>query len=374
MAEHTYGNLTDIHMIPDYLRVHYVKLLDVFDNEWKPMFTRFMPKVEGDGQGSKKDQTLAYFADPQLMAKFHDPLEAVQVMNAPHIKPEVVRARTVALAFREDVEEFEGDFTNGVIQKKHAMMVRNLTRAINRTVEWTLTRYIFADANIMNSFGYQSNDRQARADLYPQHFNGVVDTHLQGTMWDNLNTDVFKDLNYLKDRYELMAGDLPEFLVIGRVTARSLEDNPNLLNRLINIKDTTQGVLGSAVQALKIVRVVGQTYKEDPNVDISQEGFPGAGDYLRQTWARLNKIDMMTQMYGAFRCEWGMITNRNLGETRCAWVHKKHQAQRASPTQFYMKTIEKDDPEDIKFMAKFCFTPFVLDWAQSLIIERTAAQ
>ena len=90
-----YGNLSDIELIPIPLRKHYLDLLETFDLEWKPLFTRFMPKVVGDGEGSKKEQSLGYDADPQLMAKFHDPRERVQVMNAPHMLFETVRARTL---------------------------------------------------------------------------------------------------------------------------------------------------------------------------------------------------------------------------------------------------------------------------------------
>jgi len=373
-----YGNLSDIELIPIPLRKHYLDLLETFDTEWKPLFTRFMPKVVGDGEGSKKEQSLGYDADPQLMAKFHDPRERVQVMNAPHMLFETVRARTLKMAFREDLEEFEGDFQKNVIARKHASLLRSLTRSINRSVEWTLTNYVFGNAATLAVFGNQNPDRQARANMAAGTFNGAASAHLSGRRWDQAyvagTPTIFNELNYLKDRFELMAGEEPEFLVIGRVTTRSLEDDANLLNRLIQIKDTTQGVLGAAIQGLKIIRVVGQTYKEAPGVDVTQEGFPGGGDYLRQSWARLNKIDMMTQLLGGNRVEWGMITNRHLGETRCAWVHKPHAEQRANPTQMYIKQWQNEDPLENKTRAAFCFTPLIKDWAQSLIIERTAIQ
>ena len=369
-----FGNLSEMDLIPDYLRKKIFEMLDAFDAEWSPWFSRFMPKVPGPGNGSKRHATLVHYADPQMMAKFHDPRERVQVMNAPHVIPETVVARTIKNSFREDLEEFEEDFEDGIISRRRAMLTRNLVRSINRTVEFSLCRYVFGDALVMGSFGNQVADRQARANMGAGTFNGVVDAHLGALRWENPNAPIFSDLNYLKDRFEYMAGDMPEFLVIGRVTTRSLENNVALLNRLIQIRDTTQGVLGAAIQGLKIIRVVGQTYKEIPGADVTQEGYPGMGDYRRMSWAHLNKIDMMTELLGTNRHEWGMITNRNLGETMCAWTHRPHREQRASPTQIYTKTWQNEDPLEIKTRAAFTFTPLVRDWAQSLIIENTAIQ
>ena len=226
----------------------------------------------------------------------------------------------------------------------------------------------------MASFSTQTLERQATANVRTGTFRGGADANLAAGAWSDITKDVFKDLNYLKDRFELMSGELPEFLALGRVTTRHLEDNTKLLERLINFKDTTQGVLGAAIQGLKIVRVVGNTYKDVPGINTDLEGYPGKGDYLRQTWDRLNKVDMMTKEYGSGRWEWGLMANRQLGYTACGWTHKLHKKARKSPTEFYMHQVIEHDPLEIKNIAEISVTPVVTDFANALRIDQTAMQ
>jgi len=369
-----YGNLTEPNMIPTWLFRRYIKAIDFFDEEWKPMFMRFMPKKEAPGKGSKKSFSAPWLADPQGMAKFHDARERISMMASPHVEGITFNCRTLKNGYPEDMEEFEEDFENGVINSKRLMLDRQLIRFINRTIEYTLSRYVYGDPVVMSSFSTQSLDRQAYANVRTGTFRGAADAHLGGASWDNPAANIFSDLNYLKDRFELMSGELPEFLAVGRVTTRSMEDNNGLLTRLIQIKDTTQGVLGSAIQGLKITRVVGQTYKEVPGINTDQEGYPGKGDYLRQTWNRLNKIDMMTEVYGSGRWEWGLLANRNLGYTACGWVHKLHKKQRKSPTEFFLRQWVEHDPLEVKNSAAIAVTPVVNDFAMALRLDQLAQQ
>jgi len=369
-----WNNLQDPALIPTWLYQRYIEAIDFFDEEWKPMMTRFMPKRPAPGPGSKKHFSLPWLADPQGMARFHDARERVEMMGPPHIEGISYSARTIKNGYPEDLEEFEEDFSHGVIQSKRLMMDRNLVRFINRTIEFTLTRYVYGDPTVMATFSNQTLDRQAYANIRTGTFRGAADAHLGGVSWDNASANIFKDLNYLKDRYELMAGEEPTFLAIGRVTTRSMEDNNGLLNRLIQIKDTTQGVLGAAIQGLTITRVVGQTYKEIPGISTDREGYPGRGDYLRQTWNRLNKIDMMTTVYASGRWEWGLISDGNLGYTACAWVHKLHQQQRASPTEMFVRQFTGHDPLEVKNTAAISVTPVVTDFAHALRLDQLAKQ
>jgi len=371
-----WSNLTEPSLIPTWLHRRYIQAIDFFDQEWAPMFTRFMPKKRSPGKGSGKHFSIPWLADPQGMARFTDARERTPMMGAPHIEGITVNTRTIKNGYPEDLEEFEEDFENGVIQAKRLMIDRNLVRFINRLIEYTLTRYVYGDPVVMSSFSTQTLERQAYANVRTGTFRGAADTHLGGLAggWGNVTANVFRDLNYLKDRFELMAGELPEFLAIGRVTTRSLEDNNNLLSRLINIRDTTQGVLGAAIQGLKITRVVGQTYKEVPGISTDREGYPGRGDYLRQTWDRLNKIDMMTTLYNSGRWEWGLIASRSLGYTACAWTHKLHQQQRGNPTEMFVRQWTEHDPLEVKNSAAISIAPVVNDFAYALRIDQTAMQ
>lgn len=369
-----WNNLQDPALIPTWLYKRYIDTIDFYDEEWRPMFTRIMPRRPAPGAGSKNHFSMPWLADPQGMARFHDPRERVELMGPPEIEGHTFNTRTLKNGYAEDLEEFEEDFELGVIQAKKMMMDRSLIRFIERTIEYTLMKYVYGDSTTMATFSNQALTRQAYADIQAGTFRGAADTHLGGLPWSNASANIFKDLNYLKDRFELMSGDIPNYLVIGRVTTRSMEDNNGLLNRLIQIKDTTQGVLGSAIQGLQIVRVVGQTYKEIPTVSTNREGYPGRGDYLRQTWARLNKIDMMTTEYGSGRWEWGLITNNNLGYTACGWVHKLHQQQRSNPTQMFVRQFMEHDPLEVKTEAAIRFTPVVSDFANALRIDKLAKQ
>jgi len=369
-----WSNLTEPHLIPTWLYRRYIESIDFFDEEWKPMLSRLMPRKPAPGKGSKKHFSMPWLADPQGMAKFTDNRERTPMMGAPHIEGITYNARTIRNGYPEDMEEFEEDFENNVIAEKRRMIDRNMIRYIDRLIEYTLTRYVYGDPVVMATFSTDSTVRQGQANVRLGTFRGVADAHLGGNNWGMPLANIFRDLNYLKDRFELMAGEIPDSLVVGRVTTRSMEDNNGLLNRQIYIKDTTQGVLGAAIQGLKVVRVVGQTSKEVPGISTDREGMPGMGDYLRQTWERLNKIDMMTTLYNSGRWEWGLITNGNLGFTACAWMHRLHQKQRANPTQMYVRQWVEHDPLEVKNEAAISVTPVVRDFAYALRLDQMVMQ
>jgi len=369
-----WSNLTEPHLIPTWLYRRYIESIQFFDEEWEPMLMGLMTKRPAPGPGSKKHFSLPWLADPQGMARFHDPRERIQMMGAPHIEGITFNTRTIKNGYPEDLEEFEEDFENGVIQAKRLMLDRQLVRFINRLIEYTLTRYVYGDPTVMASFSTQTIERLGYANVRKGTFRGAADSHLGGLAWDNASANIFKDLNYLKDRFNLMSGEQAQNLIVGRVTTRSMEDNTGLLNRLIQIRDTTQGVLGAAIQGLTITRIVGQTYKEVPGINTDREGYPGRGDYLRQTWDRLNKIDMMTTLYNSGRWEWGLITNREIGFTACSWVHKLHQQQRASPTEMYMRQWVEHDPLEVKNSAAISICPVVTDFARVLRLDQLAMQ
>jgi len=368
-----WNNLTEPALIPTWLFKRELASIDFYDQEWMPMLSRIMPRKDAPGVGSKKHFSMPWLADPQGMAKFADPRERAPMMGAPHIEGDLFNTRTIKNGFPEDLEEFEEDYLDNVIQEKRLMLERNLVRFIDRLIEYTLTRYVYGDAPTIASFSTQTTARMGYANIRTATFRGAADARLGGVQWGNPAANIFRDLNYLKDRFELMAGEIPNYLAVGRVTTCSMEDNNGLLQRLIAIKDTTNGVLGSAIQGLQIVRVVGQTYKDVPGLGVG-EGYPGKGDYLRQTWARLNKVDMMTTLYNSGRWEWGLITDKQIGYTACGWVHKLHQQQRSSPTQMYVRQYVEHDPLEIKNEAAISVCPVVTDFAHVMRLDQIVMQ
>jgi len=375
------GNLSDRMLVPKNLMTQYLKLVDTYDQEWQPLFMRMMPKKVAEGKGAKDHWTRPRMADPQMMAKFYDPMERIEPMNYPHVRQWNYNTRMMANAFQRDKKTFSADFKGNVIERAHAMLLENLTKSINRGLEYTLSRFAFGDNLVMTRFTDQDLNRQGRVSLqqrFTNFANGTdqVDTNIGGQSWDNFapgTPPVFEDLAYLIERYEYMSGESPTFLTVGRKTALALELNDDLLDRLIRVKDTTQGVLGASIQGLKITKVVGQTYKEIPGIDTGAEGYPGKGDYLEMDWTHQNKIDMMTEMIGANRVEWGIVGNRVGGEVACGWVDEDHQA-RGSPVNIFIEQWEEKNPKQVWTTAKLMVCPEVYDYARIMLVKQLATQ
>lgn len=375
------GNLSDRMLVPKYLMTQYLKLVDVYDQEWQPLFMRMMPKKVAEGKGAKDHWTRPRMADPQMMAKFYDPMERIEPMNYPHVRQWTYNTRMMANAFQRDKKTFDADFKGGIIERAHAMLLENLTKSINRGLEYTLSRFAFGDNLVMQRFTDQDLNRQGRVSLQQRFSNfatgaDAVDTNLGGQSWDNFTPGtppVFEDLAYLIERYEYMAGESPTFLTIGRKTALALELNDDLLDRLIRVKDTTQGVLGASIQGVKLTKVVGQTYKEIPGINTGAEGYPGKGDYLEMDWTHQNKIDIMTEMIGANRVEWGILGNRVGGEVACGWVDEDHEA-RGTPTNIFIEQWEEMNPKQVWTTAKLMVCPEIYDYARIMLVKQLATQ
>jgi len=177
------------------------------------MFMRMMPKKPAPGVGSKQHFSLPWFADPQAMARFHDARERIHLMGAPHIEGITFNTRTLKNGYPEDMEEFEEDFTHGVIQAKRLMLDRNMIRNINRTIEYTLCRYVYGDPVVMASFSTQTIERLGYANVRTGTFRGAADAHLNGQNWGMAAANIFSDLNYLKGFVEIVLIPLAEKLI-----------------------------------------------------------------------------------------------------------------------------------------------------------------
>jgi len=340
-----------------------------------------MPKKIAEGKGAKDHWTRPRMADPQMMAKYYDPMERIEPMAYPHVRQWTYNTRMMANAFQRDKKTFAADFKGGIIERAHAMLLENLTKSINRGLEYTLSRFAFGDNLVMQRFTDQNLNRQGRVSLQQRFTNfangtDAIDNAIGGQSWDNFapgTPPIFEDLAYLIERYEFMSGDSPTFLTVGRKTALALELNDDLLDRLIRVKDTTDGVLGASIQGIKIQKVVGQTYKEIPGINTGAEGYPGKGDYLEQDWTHQNKIDIMTEMIGANRVEWGILGNRIGGEVACGWVDEDHQS-RGTPTNIFIEQWEEKNPKQVWTTAKLMVCPEIYDYARIMLIKQLATQ
>jgi len=276
------GNLTDNMLVPAYLREQYLKLVDEYDTKWQPLFQNMMPRVIAEGRGSKHYWTRPRMADPQMIAKFYENDERIEPMAHPHARVWTYNTRMTANMFRRNKRMFAGDFKGGILERKHAQLLENLTKSINRNIEYTLCQFAQGNLTTMTEFTNQDTNRQGYADINAGSFRGsVVSGDLGGIRWDNFSggagnhANIFDDLAFLTERFEFIQGESPTILYIGRKTALALEKNENLLNRLIYFHDTTDGVLGATIQGLKLVKVTGQTYKEVPGVETLAEDTQG---------------------------------------------------------------------------------------------------
>ena len=380
MAGEQIGNLSDNMLVPAYLREQYLKLVDEYDNKWQPLFEAMMPRVIAEGRGSKHYWTRPRMADPQMIAKFYENDERIEPMAHPHARVWTYNTRMTGNMFRRGKREFAGDFLGGILERKHAMLLENLTKSINRNIEYTLCQFALGNITTMEEFTNQDTNRQAYADINAGSFRGdVVSGDLGGIRWDDFSggsgnhADVFGDLAYLVERFEYLQGESPTIFYIGRKTALALEKNEKILSRLIYFHDTTDGVLGATIQGLKLVKVTGQTYKEVPGVETLAEGYPGKGDYLELDWEHLNRKDMMVEVSGNDSFEWGVITNGNAGEVACGWVDEDHQA-RGSPTSIFIEQWDERNPKQVFTTAKLEYCPEVYDYSKIMIANRLSKQ
>jgi len=371
------GNISDYMIIPSWLRKTYLELMDYFDKEWEPWFSRMMPRVKGPGDGALRSWTRDRGADPQGMAKHYGEDDAIEPMNYPHIRPWSYMTRKLGNAFRRNKRVFAEDFKQGVVQKAHAEMMENLTKYINRAIEYMLTRFVYGDTVAMNPFTNQDTNRQGIAHLRAGTFNGVAVAGLGGTSWDDFaagTPSVFEDLAYLKKRFKRMANKKPVYMMVGRESEYNLELNDDLLDRLIRIEDTTQGVLGDYLMGLQLIKVVGQTYKEIPGADELAIGMPGAGDYLEQDWNRLNKHDMMVENMAGGVYEWSILGTKEIGDIKCGWVDEDHRDQRGSPTEIFIEQFIENRPKQIWTQAQLEYCPYIKDYANIMLIRGIAEQ
>lgn len=371
------GNLGDYMLVPDYLRNRYMELLDWFDKEWEPWFMRMMPKVVAPGRGSHKYWRRDRGADPQGMAKFYNHDEAVEPMNYPSVRPWNYSTRMLGNALTRRKTMFKEDFADGIIDKAHAEMMENLTKFINRSIEYTLCQFMYGNTTVMAHFTDQDLNRQGICDLNTGNFNGVAASELGGTTWDDFSGGtpaVFSDLAFLKERYKYLAGRNPEYMMIGRKSEYNLEINDDLLDRLIRLKDTTNGVLGDYLMGLQLIKVVGQTYKDIPGANALAEGMPGVGEYLEMDWTNLNRKDMMIHQIAGNDYEWSIIGVGDVGEVKCAFVDEDHRDERGTPTEIFIEQWEERNPKTVWTSAKLEVCPEIKDYAKVLLVKAVAQQ
>lgn len=368
-----YGNTYPL-LLPKYLRKTYLQTFDRYDNKWQPWLMKMLPKKVAPGNGSKRYWTRPRDVDPQGMATYHAPDEAVEPMNRETVDVWSYNTRMLANAFTRGKQEFRNDFQAGILERVHGQMMEYLTAFINRSIEYTLTKFVYGVTNFMSRFTNQDLDRQGIANVRTGKFNGS-DSDLQGHNWgDTENSDPFKDLAFLKERYKYLANEQPEYLMIGRTTEYKLEINDKLEDKLIRIKDTTQGMLGDYLQGVELIKVFGQTYKDIPGATADKIGMPGAGDYAMHTWDNANKNDMMVESVSGNDWEWGVLGSRDIGEVACGYVDEDHKDQRQNPTNIFIEQWEERNPKRIWTSAKLMLCPVVYDYAKAMLVKQLAQQ
>lgn len=368
-----YGNLYSDYM-PTYLRKHYLKRVDEYDKEWQPWLMKMIPKKVGPGDGSKSYFTRPKRADPQGMATYQAPDEAVIPMNRGTVSEWNYHTRMLANGFTKTRDEFKEDFEGDFLSRAQDDMLRFLTEFINRSIEYTLTRFAYGDTNVVGRFTDQTFERQGIVDLAAGTFNGDAASDLEGTSWnDAANALPHDDIAFMKERYKYMANKRPAYLAIGRRTEFKLETNDDVKDRMIRVENAQNEILGDYLAGINLVKVVGQTYKDDPSA-ANNIGMPGAGDYTMHTWDNANKHDMMTETIGGNTWEWGIMGGREIGEVSCGWVDEDHRTERNNPTEIFIEQWDERNPKQVWTTAKMSICPVVYDYANIMLVRRMAQQ
>jgi hypothetical protein len=125
---------------------------------------------------------------------------------------------------------------------------------------------------------------------------------------------------------------------------------------------------------LKLIKVLGQTFKEQIGVNTALEGMPGKGDYLEMDWDNLNKNDMMVETIGNDVYEWSIIGAGDIGAVKCAWIDEDHEAQRGSPTDIFIEQWEDRNPKRIWTTAQLEICPEIRDYALVMLVQGVAKQ
>jgi len=213
----------------------------------------------------------------------------------------------------------------------------------------------------------------------------ILKSHEKGAMVDRIFP------NYPAEQSGIMVGDIISHVentdmtgkeltkaFFGPETCMWIDINSTIIDRLKYVKDTTDGVLGTSVQGIKIKKVLGNDLK-DSATNIANQGYagsspkfglPGLGDLDYDKWGDRNKVPIMVDG-GTFGREWGIMTEDIIGRTFNSYIHTLHQQQAKSAMQPFVYQFSEQEPFRVKIRMERMFAPVIEDYASYVLLTNT---
>lgn len=378
-------NLHAPYLIPEEFRIRHQLMIRVFDRKFKPFFTNIFPAEESrglDGARGVEKFDWPVMTSTKPMARIYSRDEPTQYINAGGIKTEYFNTQITKAGFVRRYDEFEHDFTYGLISKKYRILAEQIVEAVNKRIEFECGNVLYHNTNSINMFAKDVDmSRSLTADISAgafyqyDHSTAITDlaSLLSGTQWHKGGGDPFRDMAAIKRAHEDMMGKELTQAFLGPETVMWLDINEKMIDRTKYVKDLTNGVLGTQIQGVTIHKVIGNDLKDGTFYSGNASppfGYPGLGDLDYDKWTDRNKIPLMVDG-GPMGREWGIMAEDSVGNLFHSFINTKHMAQVSNATIPYSKVIEEDDPDRRKVRIEKAFCPAVFDWGQYVLLLNT---
>jgi len=381
-----FSNLQAPELIPQLFRERHWELIRTFDNVFKPVLTDVLPMTQAaDGGAQRFEWPIWTSARP--MARLYDAEEPTRYLSAPSVKSETFFTRITKAGFVRRFDEFAKDFSHNLISLKYQRMAEEMVTSIAKRIEFEIANVVYQNSPALSQYSAnQDTSRALVADVSGGKFyksdKSTEIAELAGLMsgqwWHKPTSDIFRDFAGIKRAKEDMTGKELTKAFFGPETCMWIDINATVIDRLKYIKDTTDGVLGTTVQGIKIKKVLGNDLKESAT-NIANQGYagstpkfglPGLGDLDYDKWGDRNKVPIMVDG-GTFGREWGIMTEDIIGRTFNSYIHTLHEKQAASAMQPFVYQFSEQEPFRVKVRMERMFAPVIEDYASYVLLTNT---
>ena len=379
-------NLQAPDLIPQLFRERHWEMIRTFDNVFKPVLSDVLPMTEAADGGAQRFEWPIY-TSARPMARLYDAEEPTRYLSAPAVKSETFFTRLTKAGFMRRFDEFTRDFSHNLISLKYQRMAEEMVTAISQRIEFEAANVLYQNsAALLQYSANQDTSRALVADVNAGTFyksdKTTAITELNGLMsgqwWHKPTSDIFRDFAGIKRAKEDMSGKELSKAFFGPETCMWIDINSTVIDRLKYVKDTTDGVLGSTIQGIKIKKVLGNNLKDSAaNIALRgiagsapKFGLPGLGDLDYDKWGDRNKVPIMVDG-GTRGREWGLMTEEIVGRTFNSYIHTLHQKQAASAMQPFVYQFSEQEPFRVKVRMERMFAPVIEDYASYVLLVNT---
>lgn len=361
-------NLEAPTVIPHWMRRRHIAAWRVFDGKWSPFIFDVMPPgvPEGISRGSMEDR----FTWPKTV----DAMGMSPIMNVEDYAPkievgvdaEMFRARLTKIGYTMRTDEFQRNFIDGIFTRKYQTLTEACFKYMSRLIEYSATKYIYGDTNVIKSFSNQNDHMERQLKLTASDSDDATDYNITGTAWNNTGSaKPYQDVAAVDKACSDLVGESITRAYFGQSAVFYCQLNDDLKARTQYTKDITGGVLGMSILGIPIVKVSAQRYKIDASASSSMLFYPGTGSLAEDQWASRNQYHMMLDSDRSH--EWALFTPGDIGFNFWARVNNESESLE-EPYKVITKEKRPSVQYHVRFERKFC--PAVKDWARAIILDQ----